>query len=114
MGTATFVLSSQAATRGVPLLFGFPAYGGGPFESRELPTTVPLLIGFLLICALEGLAGWWLCSSQRRGAVLALVLVPFGAVFWWGFALPLPPLFGPSGRSDPSQLASVAAHVAQP
>jgi hypothetical protein len=75
------------------LLFGFPAYGGGPFELQGLPTTVPLLTGFLLICALEGLAGWWLWSGQRRGAVLALVLVPFGAVFWWGFALPLPALF---------------------
>jgi hypothetical protein len=26
------------------------------------------------------------------GAVLALVLLPLGGVFWWGFALPIPPI----------------------
>jgi hypothetical protein len=78
---------------GVPLVFGFPAYGGGPFEVQGIPTTIPLLASFLLICTLEGLAGWWLWRSHPRGAVLALVLLPVGAVFWWGFALPFPPLF---------------------
>jgi hypothetical protein len=75
------------------LVFGFPAYGGGPFDSRGIPTTIPLLAGFLLVCTLEGLAGWWLWRGRFLGAVLALVLVPVGAVFWWGFALPFPPLF---------------------
>lgn len=84
---------SVSTGRGVPLVFGFPSYGGGPFESHGIPTRIPLLAGFLLICTLEGLAGWWLWRSQRRGAVLALVLVPVGAVYWWGFALPFPPLF---------------------
>jgi hypothetical protein len=41
---------------------------------------------------LTGLAARWLWRGRRRGAVLALGLVPVGAVFWWGFALPYPPM----------------------
>lgn len=36
---------------------GFPTYGGGPFEANEIPTTVPLLTGFLIVCALEVAGG---------------------------------------------------------
>jgi len=31
-------------------------------------------------------------GGHRSGALLALALLPFGAVFWWGFALPIPPI----------------------
>jgi hypothetical protein len=41
---------------------------------------------------LNGFAARWLWRGRRRGAVLALGLVPVGAVFWWGFALPYPPM----------------------
>jgi hypothetical protein len=81
------------AGREVPIVFGFPAYGGGSFERFGLKTSVPLLVGFLLVCVLEGVAGWLLWGGHKSGAVLALALLPFGAVFWWGFSLPLPPLF---------------------
>ena len=77
----------------IPMLFGFPAYGRGPFEGVGLPTTVPLLVVFLLVCILEAIAGVLLWGGQRSGAVLALALLPLGAVFWWGFALPIPPIF---------------------
>ncbi len=50
-------------------------------------------MAFLIHSVLAGLAGRWLWKGRRRGAVLALVLLPVGAVFWWGFALPYPPLF---------------------
>lgn len=43
--------------------------------------------------ALEGAAGWLLWNGERAGGVLGLVLLPVGAVFWFGFALPIPPLF---------------------
>ena len=79
--------------QGIPMVMGFPAYGGGPFERAGLPTTVPLLVAFLLVCVLEALAGVLLWGAQRSGAVLALVLLPLGGVFWWGFALPIPPIF---------------------
>ena len=81
------------AGRDIPIIMGFPAYGRGPFERIGISTTVPLLAAFLLVCSLEVAAGWLLWSGDKTGAILALVLLPFGAVFWWGFALPIPPLF---------------------
>lgn len=78
--------------RDIPYVMGFPAYGKGPFERAGIPTTVPLLATFLLICILEGVAGWLLWGGYKAGAILALALLPAGAIFWWGFALPIPPL----------------------
>ncbi len=78
--------------RGVPVVMGFPAYGGGPFESVGLRTSIPLLVGFLLACAAEAYAGWLLWGGHRSGAVVALALLPVSAVFWWGFSLPFGPL----------------------
>lgn len=79
--------------RDIPIVMGFPAYGRGPFERVGLPTTVPLLVAFLLVCLLEAVAGFLLWRGSIAGAVLALVLLPLGGVFWWGFALPIPPIF---------------------
>jgi hypothetical protein len=81
--------------RGVPIVMGFPAYGGGPFERIGLPTTVPLLVAFLLVCIAEGVAGWLLWGGHRSGAVIASAALPFGGAFWWGFSLPFPPLLCP-------------------
>lgn len=86
-------ISNLLTARDIPYVMGFPAYGRGPFERVGIPTTVPLLAVFLLVCILEGLAGWWLWGGHKEGAVLALVLLPAGAIFWWGFALPFPPIF---------------------
>jgi hypothetical protein len=76
----------------IPIVMGFPAYGRGPFERVGIPTTVPLLAAYLLVCMLEAVAGFLLWRGLMAGAVLALVLVPVGGVFWWGFALPIPPI----------------------
>jgi hypothetical protein len=76
--------------RDVPMMLGFPAYGGGPFERHGSHSTVWLLAAFLVVCVLEGVAGWLLWEGHKSGAVLALALVPVGALFWWGFALPIP------------------------
>ena len=65
----------------VPIVMGFQAYGGGYFERIGLHTTVPLLIAFLLVCICECIAGWLLWGGHRSGAVLALALLSFGAVF---------------------------------
>lgn len=78
--------------RDIPLILGFSAYGRGPFERAGISTTVPLLVGFLLVCILEVVAGWLLWSGSRTGAILAIALLPFGAIYWWGFALPIPPI----------------------
>ena len=77
----------------IPIVMGFPAYGRGPFERVGIPTTVPLLAAFLLVCILEAVAGYLLWNGYMSGAILALVLLPVGDIFWWGFALPIPPIF---------------------
>jgi hypothetical protein len=86
-------IGNLPAGRDIPYIMGFPAYGRGPFEHYGLPTTVPLLLGFLVVCLLEGLAGWLVWRGKRRGAILALLLLPAGTVYWWGFALPFRPIF---------------------
>jgi hypothetical protein len=78
--------------RDIPMVMGFPAYGRGPFERIGLPTSVPLLAAFLLVCILEAAAGGLLWGGYKAGAVLALALLPVAGVFWWGFALPIPPI----------------------
>ena len=83
------LLSGQS----IPVVMGFPAYGQGPFERIGIPTTIPLLAAFLLVCILEGVAGILLWGGYKSGAILALALLPVGGVFWWGFALPIPPIF---------------------
>ncbi|HKY49107.1 MAG TPA: hypothetical protein VJQ79_14120 [Acidimicrobiia bacterium] len=80
------------AGRDIPYLMGFPAYGGGPFERIGIYTTVPLLAAFMLVCSLEVVAGVLLWHANMGGAILAIGLMPLGALFWWGFALPIPPL----------------------
>jgi hypothetical protein len=81
-------------SRDIPFVMGLPAYGRGPFERVGISTTVPLLAAFLLVCILEAVAGVLLWGGHESGAVLALVLLPVGGVFWWGFALPIPPILG--------------------
>lgn len=80
------------AGRGVPLVLGYPSYGGGAFERAGIATSVPLLLVFLLVLIAEVAAGWLLWQGQRSGAVLALILLVPEAIFWWGFDLPYPPI----------------------
>ncbi len=96
IGFGVFTIPAIArvwAGRDIPMVMGFPAYGRGPFEAHGLKSTVPLQAGFLVVCVLEGVAGWPLWGGHRSGAILAIAVLPFGAVYWWGFALPIPPLF---------------------
>src|SRR5687768_1660642 len=86
-------MSSLAAGNGIPLVFGFPSYGGGPFERLGIQSTVPLLAGFLLVCILEVVAAGLLWSGHTGGVILAIALLVPGAVYWWGFALPFGPVF---------------------
>lgn len=85
-------IRNLSAGRGIPFVFGFPAYGGGGFERHGMATTIPLLAGFLIICILEGYTAWMLWGGYKTGAVLALILVIPGAIYWWGFDLPYPPV----------------------
>lgn len=85
-------MRSIAAGRGVPLFMGFPAYGHGTFERHGIQTTVPLLVAFMLVCALEVAAAVFVWNGSHAGAVLGLALLPAGGLFWVGFDLPIPPL----------------------
>jgi hypothetical protein len=73
---------------------GFPTYGDGPFEDTGIPTTLPLLVAFVAVCAAELVMGWLLWRRTRSGVVLALALLPVELAFWVGFALPFGFVFG--------------------
>ena len=73
---------------------GFPTYGGGPFEQYGLPTSVPLLIGFGLVCLAEVVVGALLLLEVPHAATVSYLLLPFEFVFWIGFALPFGPPLG--------------------
>ncbi|MGH8958325.1 MAG: hypothetical protein ACRDVK_06590 [Acidimicrobiia bacterium] len=77
----------------LPMVFGlFPAYGG-PWSDRMAQSTfATLLAAFLLVTVLAAFSGWLLWTGSKLGAVLALALLPLEAVFWFGFALPIPPI----------------------
>lgn len=84
-------IRSLLAGRGIPLVLGFPAFGGGSFERHGIETSARLVSGLLAICVVETVAGGLLWWDQRSGAILAIAAIPPGAVYWWGFALPYPP-----------------------
>jgi hypothetical protein len=66
---------------------------GGPFYfNYSRGTFVALLGASLLLAFAQGWAGWLLWSGKRSGALLEVGLLPIEAVFWYGFALPIPPL----------------------
>lgn len=79
----------------LPSLWGLFQMYGGPWSSSYLDDrlTVLLLVflGVTLTAAVSGLLLW---TNRRVGAVLNLALLPVEAVFWLGFALPVPWLFG--------------------
>jgi len=95
VGFGVFTIPAIARVRAgkdIPIVMGFPAYGRGPFEAHGIRSTVPLLAGFLVVCLVEGVAGWLLWQGDRSGAILAIAILPAGVAYWWGFALPIPPL----------------------
>lgn len=90
--SCVLVIRDLLAGRDLPMILGFRAFGGGSFERLGPPAMVTLLAIFLAVCILECVAGWLLWSNHRTGAFLALALLPVGAICWWGFALPFPPI----------------------
>jgi len=73
---------------------GFPTYGDGPFVGWGVPTSVPLLLGFVAVCAAEFVVGVLLWRDATTGLWLALAILPLELVFWIGFALPFGPVVG--------------------
>jgi len=85
-------IRNLASGRDLPLVFGFTAYGGGGFERHGLNTSIPLLLGFLLLSLVELFAGWLLWEGYWLGGILSLGLLIPASVYWWGFDLPYPPI----------------------
>ena len=85
-------LRNLLAGRPIPRVLGYPAYGEGPFEQHGFATTPLLITAFLAVCLLEAVGASSLWGGHKFGAVLALAALPLGAIFWWGFALPYPPI----------------------
>lgn len=83
-----------ARTGAVWQFMGFPSYGNGPFERIGLQTSVPLLLGFVVVCAAEVVVGIMLLRDVSYGPVLAYALLPLEFAFWIGFALPFGPPLG--------------------
>jgi hypothetical protein len=73
---------------------GFPVYGRGPFERWGVPTNVPLLAGFIAVCAAEIVVGVFLWSGGPTGLWLAIAIILFELIYWIGFALPFGPILG--------------------
>jgi hypothetical protein len=84
----------QARTGEVWTFMGFPTYGGGPFERLGLPSSVALIVAFVVVCVLELVVGVLLWVGAPHAALLSLVLLPVEMAFWIGFALPFGPPLG--------------------
>lgn len=95
-GISTIPVALYLAQRGtLPTFFGLFEMYGGPWSSRfSHRTFVWLLIAFLIVAVAVAWAAWLVWKGSRIGGVLALVLLPVEAVFWIGFALPIPWVFG--------------------
>lgn len=79
--------------RALPTLAGMRLLGG-PFEKLGLDALIVAGIGYVLVSALKILAAYWLWGARMDGAVLELILLGLSTIFWYGFELPLGPLFG--------------------
>lgn len=95
-GLSTIPVAVYLRQRGkLPTFFGAFEMYGGPWSARVMDATfVLLLMAFMVVCAAAGWVGWLLWGGSRLGAILGLALLPVEAVFWIGFALPIPWLLG--------------------
>jgi hypothetical protein len=75
----------------LPSFFGMFDMYGGPWSASTFDDTFSqLLYAFLAVQLVVAWSGWLLWRGERHGAVLNLLTLPAEAVFWYGFALPLP------------------------
>jgi hypothetical protein len=79
----------------LPWLWGlFPMYGGPWRRPLSEAGFLATLAGFFVLCTVMSVGAWRLWTGRRSGAVVVLATLPVEAIFWWGYALPIPPLFG--------------------
>ena len=95
-GVPAVPVSVYLLRRGSLPWFGdlFPMYGGpwsGRFKDGQF---VGLLLGYLGLMGLVAWAAGRVRRGSRRGAVVSAGLLPVEAMFWLGFALPIPWVLG--------------------
>jgi hypothetical protein len=79
----------------LPTFFDMFEMYGGPWSARvSHDAFVQLLAAFLLVMLVAAWAAWLVWNGSKAGAILALALLPIEAIFWFGFALPIPWLLG--------------------
>ena len=95
-GLATIPVAAFLLRRGrLPVFLGLFESYGGPWSARVSHATfVVLLMTFLAVTLVAALAAWLLWDGSRAGAMIGVALLPVEAVFWVGFALPIPWLLG--------------------
>ena len=96
LGIAAIPVACYLTQRGrLPTFFGLFEMYGGPWSSRFSDRTfVWLLAAFLIVALAVAWTAWLVWKASRIGGVLALILLPVEAVFWIGFALPIPWVLG--------------------
>lgn len=79
----------------LPSFFGlFDMFAGPWFEHLPRERFLRLLLVFPAVTALASASGLELWKGRRRGGALNLALLPVEAMFWTGFALPIPVAVG--------------------
>lgn len=75
----------------LPSFAGLFEMFGGPWSTSTSDSTfVGLLLLFGAATLVAAYSAWLLWQERKVGAVLNLAVLPVEAVFWIGFALPLP------------------------
>ena len=94
LSTIPVALHLQETGR-LPSFFGqFDMYGGPWFGTLPPDQFRERLMAFLGVTAAAGATGMALLRWPRAGGAANLALLPVEAVFWTGFALPIPWLLG--------------------
>ena len=95
-GVPAVPVSVYLLRRGSLPWFGdlFPMYGGPWSGQLTDDQFVGLLLSYLGLTALVAWAAGRVRHGSRRGAVVSAGLLPVEAVFWLGFALPIPWVLG--------------------
>ncbi len=95
-GLATIPVARYLLLNGrLPMFLNlFPAFGGPWSRSIQPGAFVALLGIFFVVTLLVAAGAWMLWNGNRMGGIAALALIPIEAIFWYGFALPIPPVLG--------------------
>ena len=70
----------------------FPMYGGPWWGLLRPEAFAATLVGHAGLTAAVAWGGWLMWRGRRAGAVLSVAMIPIEAVFWFGYALPIPPV----------------------